>query len=202
MKTRLALVTFAVMVAAGCGEMPEAALLEGLEGDEESEEGLARARPAAGDLNWLLYVASYDISEIKLARLAQARSNIGLVKEFGAVKRARHQRSFNQAEALAAQANSPLPARVTAIGERQFRDLNHIGDAQFDRRFLSLQVQLHSEAAKAAAAAAARAPAGEVREWASRSWSRWHRDEVWAGNLYNQVLSGHGGARLLAAPAP
>ncbi len=147
------------------------------------------ARATAGDLKWLSYVASYDVSEIKLARLAQARSNMGLVKEFGAVKLARHQRSFQSGRGAgrAVQHAHCLP-QATATGEEQFRSLNHIGDAQFDRRFLSLQVQLHSAAAKAAAAAMGQAPVGESRNWASRAWTRWHRDEVWAGQLHQQVL--------------
>ncbi len=201
MNARLALMGLGMVLAAGCGDMPDAAILAIWEGDEENEERLAGSR-AAGDLKWLSFVASYDVSEIKLARLAQGRSNLGLVKEFGAVKLARHQQSFNQAVALAAQSNIPLPAQATAIGEEQFRSLNHIGDAQFDRRFLSLQVQLHSAAAKAAAAAMGQAPVGESRNWASRAWTRWHRDEVWAGQLHQQVLSGHGGARLMALPVP
>ena len=197
MKERLALATLSVMLAAGCGELPETAML-----DEESEEHLSRLAPV-GDLNWLLYVASYDVSEMKLARLARKRSNAPLVVEFSDVKIARHQRSFDQATALAAQSNNLLPAQVAGIGERQFQELNHLGASLFDRRFLSLQVKLHQEAANVAAQAASEAPAGEVREWASRAWTRWHRDEVWAGHLYNQVLTGHGmGGRLSAAPVP
>jgi putative membrane protein len=105
----------------------------------------ATTSTGAIDTAFLTDAIKGDNSEIQLGQLAEAKGDSQGVKDFGKTLVTDHGKAKDQASALAAQANMPIPTEMMDEAKTEQQKLQKLSGAAFDKEFASYMVKDHTK---------------------------------------------------------
>jgi putative membrane protein len=121
------------------------------------------------DSQYIVDIASINLSEIELGKLAQTKSTNPEVKKFGKMMVDDHTKLASEVSALAKTKNFTLPTSLTEEGQEEYNKLNEKTGVDFDKKFADMMVDGHQKAIDKVKKTAENATDQDVKLWASNN---------------------------------
>jgi putative membrane protein len=121
------------------------------------------------DSQYIVEIASINLSEIELGKLAQTKSTNPEVKKFGKMMVDDHTKLASEVSALAKTKNYTLPTSLTEEGQEEYNKLNEKTGVDFDKKFADMMVDGHQKAIDKVKKTAEDATDQDVKLWASNN---------------------------------
>jgi putative membrane protein len=121
------------------------------------------------DSQYIVDIASINLSEIELGKLAQTKSTNPEVKKFGKMMVDDHTKLASEVSALAKTKNFTLPTSLTEEGQEEYNKLNEKTGVDFDKKFADMMVDGHQKAIDKVKKTAEKATDQDVKLWASNN---------------------------------
>jgi putative membrane protein len=118
------------------------------------------------DSQYIVEIASINLSEIELGKLAQTKSTNPEVKKFGKMMVDDHTKLASEVSALAKTKNYTLPTSLTEEGQEEYNKLNEKTGVDFDKKFADMMVDGHQKAIDKVKKTAEDATDQDVKLWA------------------------------------
>ena len=178
----------------GCGEVAPRAALSPAPAAAPSP-ALIQA-PLGRDKLYVIRAAAEETSAATLGQLGQRRSSSLGVRQYAAGLAAKHKKMRQELIDLAKRRGSFVPMTMSHGGETFRRTLQQRPASQFDRDYLTLQVQMQQDVAAELLRVSGCARDAELRQWARGAATQWQLDEASARSLQQSIA-----AADAAAPA-
>jgi putative membrane protein len=121
------------------------------------------------DSQYIVDIASINLAEIELGKLAQTKSTNPEVKKFGKMMVDDHTKLASEVSALAKTKNYTLPTSLTEEGQEEYNKLNEKTGVDFDKKFADMMVDGHQKAIDKVKKTAEKATDQDVKLWASNN---------------------------------
>jgi putative membrane protein len=121
------------------------------------------------DARFMVKAAEIDLLQIRLGIMAQEKGKSKAIKELGKMMEDRHNRSLVALTALAAKKAISIPTKLDDEALADYRTLNNIPAADFDRKYSSMTVKAHKAAIMTYEKASKGSGDNDIRQWASSS---------------------------------
>ncbi len=128
--------------------------------------GMAASSPA--DQTYVQNAAASDMFEIESSRLALDKATVPALKTYAQMMIDEHTKSTNELKPAAQTAGIPVPAALPADKQAKIDALRGLSGAEFDRQYLADQRSGHQETLAKVNSYLAAAPAGPLKDHASR----------------------------------
>jgi putative membrane protein len=146
-------------------------------GSGNSQYGQTSTPPAAtantnfttADQHFLRQAAQTDIAEIRMAKLANTKSETAEVKDLANKMIQQHSQNLRQVRQLAAENGFQLPNVPSAQQREQITQLRGLSGRDFDREYTQLQVQDHQAAIRNFRKAADRTTNPALKDYIART---------------------------------
>ncbi|MBP1221616.1 DUF4142 domain-containing protein [Flavobacterium sp. 1355] len=121
------------------------------------------------DSQYIVDIASINLAEIELGKLAQTKSTNPEVKKFGKMMVDDHTKLASEVSALAKTKNYTLPTSLTEEGQEEYNKLNEKTGVDFDKKFADMMVDGHQKAIDKVKKTAEKATDQDLKLWASNN---------------------------------
>lgn len=100
------------------------------------------------DSRFMVAIANAGMTEIELGKLATQKAKSAKVKAFGQLMIDDHTRAGNELKALASARNVTLPDSLSEKSKKHFDELSGKSGAAFDKAYMNMMVDGHSDVIK------------------------------------------------------
>lgn len=136
--------------------------------EDQNEIKFDENRDKEKDSEHLVDLASIDMKEVELSKLAQKSADAD-VKAFAKMMVDDHTKVSNELKSLAQRKNITLPTSLPEKGQEAFDDLNKKTGRDFDKKYAEMMVDGHEKAIDKLEKIAENGNDQEIRQWASNS---------------------------------
>ena len=119
------------------------------------------------DAKFMVKAAEIDLLEIRLGIMAQEKGKMKEVKELGKMMEEGHNRSLSALTALAAKKKITIPTKLDDDALADYRKLNNIAAADFDKEYCSMMVKGHKAAIMTYEKASKGSVDADIKQWAT-----------------------------------
>ena len=113
-------------------------------GSSPSAQAEDKPTKAGMDAVFLQTVADGNMMEIKTAKLALERSRSKKVRDVARELIKGHRKALQDVYRVAAETNTPLPAKLSAKSQQNYGELSRLRGRAFDKAFMAAQVKAHN----------------------------------------------------------